>query len=84
MPQTITISLPDEVYEHLAQWTRQIGQTPEHWIAAWISRSVQETLQDPLIQLAGTIESDVTDVSERHDEYLGQAILDEMRGGQDG
>ena len=36
--------------------------------------------RDPLLALAGTLTSDVTDIGERHDEYIGQALLKEMRG----
>ncbi len=36
--------------------------------------------RDPLLALAGTLTCDVTDIGERHDEYIGQALLKEMRG----
>ncbi len=32
---------------------------------------------DPLLALAGTLECDSTDLSERHDEYIGQALRTE-------
>lgn len=34
---------------------------------------------DPLMRLFGTVHSDITDVAERHDEYIGAAIYNEMR-----
>ncbi len=36
--------------------------------------------RDPLLALAGTLTCDVTDIGERHDEYIGQALVKEMRG----
>lgn len=39
-----------------------------------------KVLSDPLLQLAGAIESDVTDAGERHDAYLGQTLADELHG----
>ncbi len=36
--------------------------------------------RDPLLALAGTLTCDVTDIGERHDEYIGQALQKEMRG----
>ena len=36
--------------------------------------------RDPLLALAGTLACDVTDIGERHDEYIGQALQKEMRG----
>ena len=32
---------------------------------------------DPLFALAGTIESSVTDIGERHDHYIGESLQDD-------
>ncbi len=38
---------------------------------------------DPLMALSGALTSEDTDIADRHDDYLGQAHLDELRGGRD-
>lgn len=38
---------------------------------------------DPLIALLGTLECDVTDLGERHDEYIADALLAELRRDED-
>ena len=38
---------------------------------------------DPLLALAGTLECDVTDISERHDEYIVDTLIMELRGNED-
>lgn len=38
---------------------------------------------DPLLALAGTLEYKTADLSERHDEYIGQTLLTEMQGNND-
>ena len=38
---------------------------------------------DPLIALVGTLESDVTDLGERHDDYIAEALLAELWGDED-
>lgn len=38
---------------------------------------------DPLLALAGTLECEVTDIAERHDAYIGDALLAELRGDKD-
>ena len=38
---------------------------------------------DPLIALVGTLECDVTDIGERHDDYIADALLAELRGNND-
>ncbi len=35
---------------------------------------------DLLLALAGTLECEVTDIGERHDDYIGDALLAELRG----
>ena len=37
----------------------------------------------PLLALAGTLECDVTDISERHDEYIVDMLVMELRGNED-
>ena len=37
----------------------------------------------PLLALAGTLESDVPDIGERHNEYIGDALIAELRGNND-
>ena len=37
----------------------------------------------PLLALAGTLECDVTDISERHDEYIVDTLVAELRGNDD-
>ena len=38
---------------------------------------------DPLLALIGTLECDVPDIGERHDEYIGDALIAELRGNDD-
>ena len=42
------------------------------------AREAQGT--DPLLGLIGTLECEVTDIGERHDDYIGDALLTELRG----
>ena len=46
--------------------------------------STDEELSDPLLALAGTLTCDATNIGEKHDEYIGQALLEEMRGTDNG
>lgn len=46
-------------------------------------KGAYEDHPDPLIALLGTLESDVTDISERHDDYIAAALLAELRGDED-
>jgi hypothetical protein len=74
MTKTLMLELSDNIYDVLLETSAQVGQTPEQFILEWVEHRIKEAASDPLLQLAGTIESDITDVSERHDEYLGAAL----------
>lgn len=74
MAKTVTLELTDIVYKLLSETSAQSGQTPEQMILEWVEERIQQTIQDPLLQLAGIIEAEVTDVAERHDDYIGQAL----------
>ena len=45
-----------------------------------VVKGAHEDHPDPLLALAGTLESNVTDISERHDDYIGDALLAELKG----
>lgn len=38
---------------------------------------------DPLLALAGTLECEATDIGERHDHYVGDTLLAELRENND-
>lgn len=38
---------------------------------------------DPLLALVGTLECEVTDIGERHDDYIGDGLLAELRRNND-
>lgn len=38
---------------------------------------------DALLALAGTLECEVADIGERHDDYIGDTLLAELREGND-
>ncbi len=44
-----------------------------------VVKGAHEDNPDPLLALAGTLQSDVTDIGERHDDYIAAALLAELR-----
>jgi hypothetical protein len=54
----------------------------EKMVAQWLAKPA--LTDDPLLQLAGFFESDVTDVGSRHDEYIGQGLMQELRRSDNG
>src|SRR5258708_6777784 len=84
MDHTLKIDVPKDLYERLAKKAQEAGRTPEE-VAGDCLRSSDATLaEDALLQLAGSFESGVRDAGERHDHYLGQALIQELRPERDG
>ena len=44
----------------------------------WLTRTARGLTDDPLLQLAGAFESALTDVSDRHDDYIGQGLREKF------
>jgi hypothetical protein len=73
MSQALTLNLPDEAYSALLQAGRDRSEPPE----AVASKLLADALSDPLVSLFGCLEYSRPDVAERHDQYIGEGILDE-------
>lgn len=83
MMHTLTIELPAETFIVIEEQAKEKGVEPAQVAVEWLSdaaRRAGEMTTDPLIALFGTIESPVTDVAERHDDYIGQAVLKDLHG----
>lgn len=83
MSQSLTIQLPDDLQQTLLQRAAQTQLTLEQIILTTLSQQfLQPTApdldDDPLFQLAGCITSNIPDLAENHDYYLGQALYQEM------
>ena len=48
-----------------------------------VVKGAHEDHPDPLLALAGMLQSDITDISERHDDYIAAALFAELRGDED-
>lgn len=78
MPKTLTIELPDEVYEVLEKLATEEGRSASELGAKWIETMAYKFLYDPLEKWIGAIE--MPPCADRHDELLSKGILEEMKG----
>ncbi len=69
----LTLELPDEIYQPLLHQAQRSASTPEALLTEWAAQAVQ-TQKDPLLKLLGSIEADVSDVSGKHDEFIGRSL----------
>lgn len=72
MAKTLTIKLPDELEQQLEAQARRLNLSLEAMVLQSLTSLVHSTIPtDPIAPLLGTLTADVTDVSEKHDQYLG-------------
>ncbi len=83
MSRTIELEIPDALHDRLEEAAAREGKTPQsvfvRLLESYLSskpRARPAPEDDPLLKLAGVIDSNVTDVGSRHDDYIGQALLD--------
>lgn len=80
MSQTLMLEISDDVYKVLTDIASREGKTPEEVGAEWVAITVKRMQNDPVEPFIGAFSSDVSDWASRHDEYLGETLMKEMRG----
>ena len=78
MGHTLTLDVPEEVYQSLIQQAEQTGQPPEAVAVQWLATAIQHRVDDPLEQCIGVLSSDGADWTDQHDAYLRKAVKDSM------
>ena len=79
MGRTLTLEVPDEVYNPLLKTAEQTGQNPEELAIQWLTAVVETFSNDPLEEFIGAFFSDIPDWADQHDKHLGQSLMEEMR-----
>ena len=83
MSESVTLQIPDDVYETLKRLAREQGRSPEDAGAEWLSQAVRRAGEDPLDAVIGILATDVPGWADRHDEYLGATLAREAGGQAD-
>lgn len=81
MSKTLTITLSDTLEQALRQTAAQANQSTEELIVQLLSKTLMtagEEDSDPLVDLFGSIQSDVPDLADHHDAYIGQSMNEEL------
>jgi hypothetical protein len=79
MGHTLTLEMPQEMYEPLAKTAQQTGQTPEDLAAEWLIAAIRKAMSDPVENFIGALSSNVPDWADQHDKYIGQALMEQVR-----
>lgn len=85
MAKTLTIQLPEDLELKLNAQAKKLNVSLESLILQSLEQSVTQLeldQDDPLVQLFGSIKTDIKDVADNHDYYIGQALYEELRGAE--
>jgi len=78
MTHTLTLELPEQVYEPLLKVAQRTGTTLEHVALEYITNEVACFENDPVEKFIGAFDSGVADLGSRHDEYIGESLMREL------
>ena len=74
MGHTLTLDMPEDVYQSLRQKVKQIGQSPEALAAQLLATATQHQSEDPWEQFIGAFNSQGSNWADHQDTYLGQSV----------
>lgn len=80
MTHSITIDLPETVYNKLVEKASRNGKRVEEFAVDQLSNGDSVTIDDPFEQFIGSLHTDIPDWADNHDKYIGQQLMREMRG----
>jgi predicted transcriptional regulator len=75
MGHTLTLELPDDVYESLLQVAQEASQPPNAVAAQLLTAATQHLSEDPLERFIGAFDSRGSDWADRHDVHLGRSAI---------
>jgi hypothetical protein len=84
MGHTLTLEVPENIYGPLAKTAKLSGRSPEEWVLQWLITAIRTALEDPVENFIGAFRSDIPDWSDQHDKYIGQTMMEEIHGKDEG
>ena len=78
MGHTLTLEVPEKVYDLLSKSAAHVGQLPEVLAAKLLTEAAERLEDDPLEEFIGTLNSSIPDWTDHHDRYIGKSIVDSM------
>jgi hypothetical protein len=78
MGRTLTIDVPEDVYQASISRAEQTGQPPEAVAVGLLAMATKHRVGDPLEQFIGAFHSHCPNWADQHDAYLGKAAKGSM------
>lgn len=72
MERTLTLEMPEELYESLRRRAEEAGQPPESLAIELLAAATRLHSEDPLEEFIGAFGGEDSGWADRHDDYLGR------------
>ncbi len=82
MARKLVIELPDDLECQLTSEAQRLNVSLESLVLQSLAQSVNQTSTDeadPILPLIGTLRLENSDLGEKHDQYLSQALQQELK-----
>ncbi len=80
MTHSLLLEVPETVYQLLAEKASENGKKIEEIALEKLAKDEPKLIDDPLDEFVGAFRSDVPDWADKHDKYLGENLMRELRG----
>ena len=80
MIHSLTLEIPDSIYQSLAERASKDGKKIEEIALEKLANGDEPPVEDPFEKFIGAFNSGGMDWANRHDEYLGENLMRELRG----
>jgi hypothetical protein len=78
MEHTLTLEVPETIYEPLVKAAEQTGRTPEELALEWLVTAMRAAIEDPVENFIGAFRGSISDWADQHDKYLGQTLMEPL------
>lgn len=80
MTHSLTLDLPEEIYQSLLKTALTNGKKVEEVAVAVLASVKKKKVADPFERFIGSVRSDITDLAENHDKYIGENLAQDLNG----
>jgi len=80
MTYSLVLEVPENIYQPLAEEAEAKGRKIEEIALEKLANGETKQIDDPFEKFIGSFDSKGMDWARRHDEYLGENLMRELRG----
>ena len=80
MTHSLTLDLPEEIYQPLLKTALTNGKKVEEVAVEVLASVKRKKVADPFERFIGSVKSDITNLAENHDKYIGENLAQDLNG----